>query len=100
MFNQCITGNGLPIEHPQYKITCCYEFLEDFFTPWGPSVSKSKEYKNQYYMSIGLPADKISFGEKLSRKTKLCNFGVNTLDVKQNHPLDFMVSFFFYFFSW
>ena len=37
VFDKCIRGNGLPKEHPQYEITCAYEFLEDTFAEWGPT---------------------------------------------------------------
>ncbi|XP_065649210.1 transient receptor potential cation channel subfamily A member 1 isoform X3 [Hydra vulgaris] len=86
VFNQCITGNGLPIEHPYYKQTCCYEFLEDLFTSWGPNLSKCIEKKNQYFNSYGLNANKLIFTEKLKG---IFSFELYTTEV--NHSLDVMV---------
>ena len=90
VFNKCLIGNGLPSDHPKYKVTCNYEFLEDLFTPWGPNAMNFSEYKKQHHNALGLPANKTSFAAQLARKIKV-NCGLTNIDVKQNHTLEFMV---------
>ncbi|XP_065649232.1 transient receptor potential cation channel subfamily A member 1 homolog isoform X2 [Hydra vulgaris] len=87
VFNQCILDNGLPPEHPQFKITCSYEFLEDTFTPWGTIDSDSSE--NQDNKQLMYSSHQF-FLSKISRQI-FPMYWMKKKDLKQNHPLKFMV---------
>ena len=88
VFNQCIVDNGLPNEHPQFKLTCTYEFLEDVFTPWGPN---SIEFFEHHSKALIVPAFQSSFTTRLAQKMKLPGYCLKNMEIKQNHPLKFMV---------
>ena len=34
VFNRCVEDNALPLDHPDYKVTLNYEFLEDIYVDW------------------------------------------------------------------
>ncbi|XP_066911304.1 transient receptor potential cation channel subfamily A member 1 homolog isoform X2 [Clytia hemisphaerica] len=98
VFDKCIKGNGLPVEHPQYEISCSYEFLEDSFTEWGPSVFdfKALEIKKQHVVhnansNVTMDTQKKSYCHMIGRKLHLPGYVKKQTERKRNHPLKFMV---------
>ena len=116
VFDKCINGNGLPVEHPQYEITCSYEFLEDGFTEWGQSVNDLKslelkqqqqqqqqQHSNNFDTSLNisnvdnkLPSDTSSTSHScfhsIGTRLHLPGYVKKQTEQKRNHPLKFMVS--------
>ena len=98
VFNQCIKGNGLPVEHPLYEISCNYEFLEDTFTDWGPSIYDYHELQVKYQnfaVQKNRPisptkSTESSLWRKLRNKLSFAGY-VKRMEIKHNHPLKFMV---------
>ena len=111
VFDKCIKGNGLPFEHPLYEINCSYEFLEDSFTEWGPSVHDYRELQlmNQHLgggggggggsgaynagNSVAVDKQKKSYLNVIGEKLHLPGYMKKQTERKRNHPLKFMVSF-------
>lgn len=113
VFDKCIKGNGLPVEHPQYEITCSYEFLEDGFTEWGQSVNDLKtlelkqQQQNSNHFDISLnvsnvdnklandsPSTFYSCLQSIGTRLHLPGYVKKQTEQKRNHPLKFMVCFF------
>ncbi|XP_047128792.1 transient receptor potential cation channel subfamily A member 1 isoform X1 [Hydra vulgaris] len=88
VFNQCIKGNGLPADHPEYKVTYCFELLEDLFCSWGPNSLKFSE--NKQHENNDLPASKSSLGEQFIKKVKN-NLGFKNINAEPNHTLEVMI---------
>ena len=114
VFDKCIKGNGLPVEHPQYEITCSYEFLEDGFTEWGQSVNdlksielKQHQQQHQHSNNFDASLNTSNIDSKLAAndETSTSNSCFNSIgtrlhlsgyvkkqtEQKRNHPLKFMV---------
>ncbi|XP_065649233.1 transient receptor potential cation channel subfamily A member 1 homolog isoform X2 [Hydra vulgaris] len=91
VFNNCIVDNGLPDEHPQFKLIYTYEFLEDNFTSWGSNSIEFIENQRQNIKSLGAPAFKSSFSKCLAEKINLPDYYIKNMEIKQNHPLKYMV---------
>lgn len=97
VFNQCIKGNGLAKEHPLYEISCTYEFLEDTFTDWGPSIFDCMDLSTQQRQQMINPISGYSYKEEkpslLKRigKLPLPGYVKKQSEIKRNHPLKFMV---------
>ena len=89
VFNNCIRSNGLPSEHPQYEITCNYEFLEDVSTDWGPNLGDMKRL-HSYSSQVSKKSRKHSLVSNV--KVPLPSYARKQFEMKENHPLMVMVS--------
>lgn len=84
-------------EHPLYEISCTYEFLEDTFTDWGPSIFDCMDLSTQQRQQMINPISGYSYKEEkpslLKRigKLPLPGYVKKQSEIKRNHPLKFMV---------
>ena len=94
VFDKCIKGSSLPKEHPQYEMTCTYEFLEDTFTDWGPGLYDCMELptsQTSLNSNNFCARQKQSKVAKLGQKLKLPGYARKHSELKENHPFKFMV---------
>ena len=103
VFDKCISGNGLPIEHPSYQIFCSYEFLEDSFVEWGSKLvnrdtdTDVDNYENEqvtYYDNVVHPviSPSATFFQRVVKGLRLMNYVKERSEGKRNHVLKLLVS--------
>ena len=82
VFNKCVEDNSFPIDHPDYKVSLNYEFLEDIYVDWdGEDDDKD---------NVSLSSESISSTEydyKIRSRKQI----MSLLEQKKSHPLMVMV---------
>ncbi len=84
VFYRCVVNNGLPLEHPDYEITCNYEFLEDVNTDWGQDLVQMKSGNQRK------ATRKLSLISNV--RVPVTGYAKKQFELKDNHPLMVMVN--------
>ena len=85
-------NNGLPLEHPDYEITCNYEFLEDINTDWGQELGqmRRKTHLNEAQRNA---RNNRKVSVMTNMRVPVTDYAKKQFELKENHPLMVMVSF-------
>lgn len=90
VLNQCVTDNGLPVYHHDYKVTLNYEFLEDVYADWFALSGGSMGSETGSLHSVQL--EKSELGFQMIDDETMKEEATKQLERKSSHPLMIMVS--------
>ena len=88
VFYRCVVSNSLPVEHPDYEVTCNYEFLEDTIMDWGHELARVRP---SHY---GSETRKKGGNMSLITRVPVADYAKKQFQLKDNHPLMIMVYIF------
>ena len=85
VFYRSVVSNGLSTEHPDYEITCNYEFLEDTNMDWGFELGQVRPslYEKE--------AQKRGRKKSIITRVPVADYAKKQFQLKDNHPLMIMV---------
>ncbi|XP_070568396.1 transient receptor potential cation channel subfamily A member 1 homolog isoform X2 [Ptychodera flava] len=82
VLQRCTKANDKPIEHPEYKISFEYDFMDDMFTNW--------RHDDPISDAMSSKSDSV-FEEDGSLKPAAQPYSKDAMVLKKNHPLMIMV---------
>ncbi|XP_048577664.1 transient receptor potential cation channel subfamily A member 1 homolog [Nematostella vectensis] len=90
VLNKCVTDNGLPLYHPEYKIDMNYEYLEDLYADWMDLNSSSMKGSETGSVSSFNIDRKSEYGYQMIDEQNFEQVQ-KQLEWKSRHPLMIMV---------
>ena len=86
VFYRCVVSNTLPVEHPDYEVTCNYEFLEDTIMDWGHELGRVRP--NHFESRV----QKKGWNRGIMTRVPVADYAKKQFQLKDNHPLMIMVN--------